>query len=374
MDMAISTNRNAGIIGIFSQHPVAANLLMVMMFLAGFWALKQLNTQFFPRFALDYARITVIWSGASAEDTEALITNPLEQELQDVDFVKTMTSVSSEGVSSVWLEFDEGTDMGLAVDQVKQRVDQVTNLPEGAEAPVVAKLERYEGVARLLVTGPDDVNELRGLVHRFERELLDRGIAKIFITGLPKEEISIEVPSVRLRELGLSLDEIGRRIGSKSKDVPVGVVGRSGTSRQLRFQEQRETGIDFESMPIMADPQGRLLTLGDIATIERKPKEGQVSIFYQGKPAVELSLNRTDSSDSLEAANIFHEWLQTAGQDLPHGVTLTPFNERWQLLQGRINLLVKNGLGGLLLVILILFLFMNARVAWWVAVGIHEQE
>ena len=97
----MNPNQQKGIIGIFSQHPVAANLLMVIMFLAGFWALKQLNTQFFPVFDLDFARVTVVWSGASAEDVESLITTPLEQELQDVDFVKQMTSTSAEGVSAI---------------------------------------------------------------------------------------------------------------------------------------------------------------------------------------------------------------------------------------------------------------------------------
>ncbi|NKB65304.1 MAG: MMPL family transporter [Gammaproteobacteria bacterium] len=359
-----------GLIGIFSQHPVAANLLMVMMFMAGFWGIKQLNTQFFPSFNIDYVSVFVGWSGASSEDVESLITTSLEQELQDVDFVKQMTSTSAEGISSISLEFEEGTDMGLAVDQVKQRVDRVRNLPSGADLPEVTKATRYESVARLLVSSPGDVNEIRDLVYRFEQELLDRGIAKIFISGLPEEEISIEVPSSKLRELGLSLDEIGQRISLKSRDAPVGVIGRSTNSRQLRFRERRETGLEFESLPIISESQGRLVTLGDIATIERKPKEGQTSIYYQGFPAVELSLNRSESGDSLKSAEIFHQWLEQADKDLPAGVVLTPFNERWKLLEGRIDLLVKNGLGGLLLVILILFLFMNARVAWWVSVGI----
>ncbi len=358
------------LIGIFSNHPVASNLLMVMMFLAGFWALKQLNTQFFPNFEIDYATVRVVWSGASAEDVEELITTPLEQELRDVDFVKQMTSTSTQGVSSITLEFDEGTDMGLAVDQVKERVDTVRSLPGDAEIPEVSRVARYEGITRLLVTGPQDISELRGLVNRFETELLDRGIAKISINGLPEEQIAIEVSSSELRTLGLSLDELGRRVASWSRDVPVGIIGRQGTSRQLRFQERRESVSDFSDIPVIAEQQGRLLTLGDIAMISKQPREGQVSISYRGKPAVEMSLNRTESSDSLEAAGIFRNWMQDVQSTLPEGVELVPFNQRWELLQGRIDLLVKNGLGGLILVVLILFLFMSGRVAWWTAVGI----
>ncbi len=361
--------QNRGLIAMFSQHPVAANLLMAMMLLAGLWGLRQLNTQFFPSFNIDYISVKVAWSGASADDVETLITIPLEQTLQDVDFIKQMTSTSSEGMASITLEFEEKTDMGLAIDQVRQQVDQVRNLPDGADNPVVTKITRYEGVAKLLITGPQDINELRGLVNRFERELLDRGIAKIFIAGLPEEEISIEIASGRLRELGLSIDAIGRNIATRSVDLPVGVIGRSETSRQLRFRERRDSDLAFESLPVVTD-QGRLLALGDIAKIEKKPKKDQVSIYLRGKPAVELSLNRSENSDSLKAAGIFHQWIEQARNQLPAGVEITPFNEQWQLLKGRIDLLVKNGLGGLLLVILILFFFIKARVAWWIAVGI----
>ncbi len=354
----------------FSNHPVAANLLMVMMLLAGVWAVRQLNTQFFPSFDIDYASVRVVWSGASAEDVEELITVSLEQALRDVDFVKEMTSTSAEGASSVTLEFEEGTDMGLAVDQVKQRIDQVQNLPDGAETPLVSQVVRYESVARVLVTGDSDISELRPLVNRFEQELLDRGIAKIFINGLPEEQIAIEIPSRNLRELGLSLDDVGRRVAAWSRDVPVGIIGRGEISRQLRFQERRKTGLGFETIPVVAAEQGRRITLGDIASIERKPKDSQVSISYLGKPAVELSLNRTENSDGLEAARILHRWLEDTRPTLPPGIEIVPFDERWEYLQGRISLLIKNGVGGLALVLVILYLFLQGRVAFWVAVGI----
>ncbi len=358
------------LIAIFCNHPVAANLLMAMMLMAGVWGLKQLNTQFFPSFNIDYVTVQTVWSGASAGDVEELITTSLEKELRDVDFVKEMTSTSAEGFSLIQLEFEENTDMGLAVGQVKERVDLVRDLPEGAETPEVSKVVNYEGITRVLVAGPGDVDELRALVKGFEVELLERGIAKIFIKGLPEEQIAIEVPSRELRRLGLSLDDIGRRVAAWSKDVPVGIVGRAETSRQLRFRERRKTELAFESVPVVAEGQGRLLSLGSIANIERKPRDEQVSLRYRGKPAVELSLHRTENSDSLEAAGIFRQWLEDVRPTLPEGIVLVPFNERWELLSDRINLLVKNGLGGLVLVVLILFLFMSGRVAWWTAVGI----
>ena len=363
-------NRRHGMIGIFSNHPVAANLLMIMMLIAGFWALTQLNTQFFPTFDNNTANVRVVWSGASAEEVEVLITTPLEQQLRDVDGVKEITSTSAEGVSTISLEFLEGADIRQSLDLVRERVDQVRNLPRDAETPEVSKVVRYENIVRVLVIGPDDVDELRDLVHQFESDLLDRGIAKVNIDGLPQEQITIEVPSDELRRLGLSLNELSQRVSSWSSDVPLGIVGREETSRQLRFQGRRETTTDFESIPVVADQQGRLLTLGDIAHISRQSKEGEVTLSYQGKPAVELSLNRNESSDSLEAATIYREWLNEVKSTLPRGIEIIVLSEQWELLQDRINLLIKNGISGLLLVSLILYLFMNHKVAWWTAIAI----
>lgn len=361
---------DTGIISLLANHPVAANLLMVMMLLAGVWGIRELNTQFFPTFNIDYVSVRVNWSGASAEDVEELITTPLERVLRDVDFVRQMTSTSTEGQSVISLEFEEGTDMGLSVDRVKHQAAQVRNLPQGAEDPVIRKTVRYENVGKVLVTGDLDLEQLRPLVNRMEQELLERGIAKIFVRGLPKEQIAIEIPSRRLRELGLSLDDVARRISAWSRNVPVGVIGQAETSHQLRFRERRQSGIEFEAIPVVASDEGRLILLGDIAEIRRKTLHGQETIHYRDRPAVELSLNRNESSDSLEAARILKKWVEDTQPLLPPGVELVPFSQQWELLQQRINLLLKNGLGGLAMVLLILFLFLHAKVAFWVAVGI----
>ena len=358
------------LITVFCNHPVAANLLMIMMLLAGFAAIKLLNTQFFPTFTVHNISVKTEWRGASAEDVEALVTAPLEQELHEMDLLREMTSTSSAGRSSITLKFEEGTDIGLAVDQVKERVNAVNNLPDGAEPPEVSHLVRYDRIAQLLIVGPDDLRELYPLVNRFESELLDRGIANVRINGLPEEVIAIEVPSPALRRMGLSLEELGRRVSSWSRDVPAGTVAREEFSRQLRFRERRESVDGFAAVPVLVEPQGRLVTLGDIADISRRPDDGQVTVTYRGQPAVEMILSRAEGKDSLAAAEIYRQWLEETRPTLPQGVRIIPFAERWELIWSRISLLIDNGGGGLLLVLLMLFLFMNGRVAWWTAVGI----
>jgi multidrug efflux pump subunit AcrB len=358
------------LLGVFAHHPVACNLLMIMMILSGVWGLDRLTTQFFPTFALDFVTVRVTWTGAAAEDVETSVTNPLEQELRTLDGLREMTSTSSEGVASIVVEYEEGTDMGVALDQVKERVALIRNLPAGAEEPEVSRVVRYEPIARLLVSGADDPRDLRPIVRQMERELLERGIEKISIDGLPEEEIAIQVSSIALRELDMSIEDVAERIARRSRDLPAGTVGRSDTSRQLRALEQRRTEVGFERLPLVSDESGRLLTLGDVATVERRARDRQIHVQHRGGPAVAMLLSRAETSDSLEAARILERWLEDSADRRPPGIRVEAYDESWRLIRERVMLLVKNGASGLALVVAILFVFLNGRVAAWVAAGI----
>ncbi len=359
----------ADLIGIFAHHAVAANLLMILMIIGGIFALERLNIQFFPNFELDFIRVSVVWSGASAEDVETAITIPLEQTLKTVDNLRHITSTSAQGVASITLELQEGTNPVIALNQAKQRVDEFRNLPEDAEEPKVFNIIRYEPVARLLLSGPDDPRELRHLARSFEQELLDRGIDKVDINGLPEEEVSIEIASDTLQQLQMSLDDIGRRIDQLSEDVPAGSFGERENMRELRVLDQRRHEQGFARVPLVSDDRSRI-ELGSVAHIERQPKKNSITLSVRNHPVVELVIRRSEEGNSLEAAQRFEAWLAETRATLPPGITLHVYNESWQLIKERIMLLVKNGAGGLILVVAILYLFLTTRVAWWIAVGI----
>lgn len=357
------------LIGLFAHHKVAANLTMTMMILAGLLALDRLNVQFFPSFDLDIVTVRVFWSGASAEDIEDGITNPLEQRLRTVDNLHKLTSTSAQGISSITLELKEDADPLLALDEVRRLVDEFRNFPQDAEKPQVALATRYESVARVLITGLTDPAEMRRLARRFETELLDRGIDKVSISGLPEEEISIQVGNDRLQELELSLNEIGERVGAFSRDLPAGSVGRGEGARELRSLDKRRDALQFAGVPVKTEDEVRI-DLGDIAEIRRGPRDGGVWLSRDKEPAVELRLQRAERGNSLVAARILEKWIEETRPRLPPGVELTVFDESWQLIKERIMLLVKNGAGGLALVVAILYLFLAGRVAFWVAWGI----
>lgn len=361
---------SGGFIHLFAQHRVASNLLMAMMIIFGAYSLTKLNKQFFPNFALDYISVRVVWPGASAEDVERSITIPLEQALRTLDGSKEMTSTSTRSLSSIVIEYEENSDMGVALDEVKQFVSNIRHLPTDAEDPIVTKVARYEAIATIILTADSALEELRPLAYEFERELLDRGIARVNFSGLPEQEIAIEVSAKQIQQLGLSLNQIGDRIVSQSQDIPAGTVAEGEAAREVRGLQRKRDVQAFASLDLLTTESGQKLTLDDIAEIQRRPKENQVEIFYLGRPAILMNLQRTENTDALKSAEIMQQWLLQTQETLAPAINLVVFDEKYSLIQQRIDLLLKNGIGGLVLVLAILYIFLNGRVAFWVAIGI----
>lgn len=349
-------------------HKVAANVLMLLAFVLGVIGLTRMNVQFFPTFELDVISVRVVWSGAAAEDVENGITVPLEERLKTVDGLKRMSSTSAQGVASITLELHEGTDALLALDQVRQRVDEFRNLPRDAETPEVSRVSRYEPIARLLVRG-GSVEELRPWVRRFEQELLAAGIDRVSITGLPEERIAIEIPSAALETLGLSLVQVGDRVGQVARDIPAGIAGEADGAREIRGLEQRRSADAFAPLAVLSDERG-VVRLDEIATITREPRANELALFERGDSVVELQLQRSENGHSLKAARILDGWLEKTRPTLPPSIGLEVFDTQWQLISDRIELLIENGLSGLLLVVAVLYFFLPARVALWVMIGI----
>ncbi len=362
-------SESSNLISWFSNHKVAGNLLMLAMIIGGFVALGKLNIQFFPRFDLDFIRVTTVWQGASAEDIETSITIPLEQSLRTVDGLRKMNSTSAEGLSNIFLEFKEGSNIVVALNQVKQRVDEFRNLPLDAEEPEVVNIVSYDPVVRLLLSGTATIAELRQLANQYERELLDAGIENIKISGLPEEELAIEISSQQLTELQMSQAQIANKIAQSSRDIPSGSLGEKENTRQLRTLNQRKDETAFARLAINAGADTRI-QLGSIANIERRPKSGGVTLTIAGQSAVEMIIRRSPEGDALEAAEIVEHWLAQKQQELPVGIELTAFDKQYEYIIQRITLLLKNGASGLLLLVIILYLFLAPRVAFWVAFGI----
>ncbi len=358
-----------GLIGLFARHRTAGNLLMAIMLLSGVIALTQLKRQFFPDFGIDVVAVGVVWPGATALDVEANIVAAIEPELRVLDNVKRVSSTAAEGLASLAVEFEPGSDMQQALSEVEQAVAQVTTLPEDAERPTVRRIIRYDNITRLVLSGPADEALLSEWAKRIREDLLARGVDRVGYFGKRDEEIEVEVSPGLLRQLGLTVADVAARIRDQAQDIPAGEIG-GALELQPRAMGLPRSAADVRAVPLLTGPEGRRITIGDVATVTDRFEARAPVAIRNGMPAIELVVERSLSADALAVAAVVDRHLAEVQTHLPAGLTLERYDYVASLIEDRIALLLKNGVSGLLLVLGILFLFLNARVALWVALGI----
>ncbi len=363
------TGERRGLIGVFTSHPTAANLLMAVMIILGVFSLSRMNTQFMPDFGIDWVRVAVDWSGASADDVDANIVRALEPELRYLDGVKKVVSVSVEGRAKLSIEFEPGADMQAALADVETAVDRVTTLPEDSETPRINRAVRYDNIIRLLISGPYSEFALKTHAKRIREDLLARGIDKVDLIGARDEEIWVEVSPETLRRLNLTLDDIARRIAGASQDLPSGDT-QGGPERQIRSLGMMRTADSLKHVEVRALANGEKLYLRDIAEVSERFKDGGVTLRRNGERAIELFVLNSTNGDVLDIADKVDAYLEEVRPTLPANLAIESYDVAADLLRDRIDLLLRNGVGGLFLVVAILFIFLNARVAFWVAAGI----
>ncbi|MBT4522774.1 MAG: efflux RND transporter permease subunit [Halieaceae bacterium] len=359
------------LIDTFTRHPLAANLLMIILILAGVWGTRALVVHLNPHDEPRSASVVITWPGATAEDIERLITQPVEYQLRAIRRLQSLTSNTVDGFTSISVDFESGTDMGDALDRVKQQVAQTRDLPPDMEPPVITRSERLETIAAILLSGGGSLAELVPIARQIERDLMARGADVIQFRGIPQEEIAIQIDSKTLFELGVPLHKIALKIIENSIDVPAGSVGSGQLERRLRSLDQRRSSDSFAQLPIETADGDQLQYLGDIATIERRQKDDQRLFYYDGEPAIMLTVRLAQGSDTMKEAQILHDWQAANADSLAlQGVKTTIWLEAWRFARDTIMLVFNNGISGLCLVVATLFLFLNGRVATWVTVGI----
>ena len=360
---------NGGIIGVFARHPTAANLLMILMIISGFFSLNRMNTQFFPDFGIDIVSVSVEWPGASSEDVDTNIVQAIEPEVRFLDSVKRVRSSSVEGRATILVEFNAGTDMQAALSGVETAVSTVTTLPDDAEQPEVRKIVRYDTISRLVLSGPVSEATLKAVAKRIRSGLLDNGIDQVDLFGDRDEEIWVEIKPQRLLELDLTLEQVSEKIRETSQDLPSGDTSGS-VEMQIRSLGLLRTADGLGGVEVRALENGQKIYLRDIAAVEEEFEEAGNEARRNGFRAIEIFVKRAVNADALELAEIASAYVDEVRPTLPTSITLEQYDVQASLIESRINLLLKNGLSGLVLVLIVLFVFLNAPVAFWVAAGI----
>ncbi|GAA3861526.1 efflux RND transporter permease subunit [Celeribacter arenosi] len=366
--MAAGIEGASGILSYFTRHKTVANLLLFLLLAAGFAALPNMRSQFFPDVVVDSVRVSVDWDGAGAEDVDRAVVQILEPTLLAVEGVAESSASSSEGRASIRLEFEPGWDMQRAADDVKAAIDTVSNLPEGAEDPTVRWGGWTDSVTDVVITGPVGLSQLALLGDELTSRLFAAGITRTDISGVAAPSTIVEVPTLNLIQYDVTMAEIADAISAESDASPAGNVG--GGAARVRAGVEKRSAPDIAGIVLRSNDDGSKLTIGDVATIRVEGIDRDRAFYVGTNPAVMVGVARSDQGDAIAIQAGVESVLEDMRLTLPAGVTLDLFQTRSEAIKARLDILMTNGLMGLGLVLGLLFLFLNARTAIWVAAGI----
>ncbi len=360
-----------GLIHWFSRNHVAGNFLMLIVLVMGGVQWFKLKKEIFPETGVDIISVTVPYPNAAPEEVASGICLPIEEAIQDVDGLDRVTSRASEGMGSVTAEVANGFELRDVMDDIKTRVDAITNLAENAEEPIIQELLLKSQVLSVAVTADTDEKTLRELAERVRDELLDsEAITQVTLAGVRAFEISIEVSEQTLREYGLTFAQVANAVRASSIDLPGGSVRTDAGEILFRTAQKRYTAEEFRDITVITREDGSVVSLQEVATIVDGFEDVYVSSNLDGKATMLVNVFRVGNEDTREVANAARAVIDRAPTILPSGVQLEIWNDTSVYLEGRMRLLGKNGAVGLLLVFCVLALFLRPSLAALVSIGI----
>ena len=365
---------NRGIIPWFARNPVAANLLLVLVIALGLFQMGSLRKEAFPSMEPDSITVSVSYDSGSATQSEEGLALKIEEALEDVTGIKHVTSASTTSGVTVIVEKQSDYDLDVLLRDVKNAVDAISNFPSDADNPVIEKDEREEHSLWLQLYGDTDRHTLQLLAEELKSDLLDNDqISRVRESGWRDPMIAIEIDEGQLEAYGLSLSDVEDAINEGSSDTTTAVLKNSNVYLQLKASQQAYQKEAFAAIPLVTTTDGALITLGDVARIEDTwDDDSPVLSRFNGENSVALQVLTTGLDDitrTVEAARqVVAQW-HTDGR-LPQGVELVSWYDRSQSIIERLQLLVSNALTGIALVFILLALFLNLTVAFWVAMGL----
>ncbi len=360
-----------GAIAWMAANPVAANLFMGGLILGGLFMSREVRQEVFPEIALDIVNITVPYPGASPEEVEQGIALVVEEAVRGITGVKMVRSRAFEGVAAINVEMVDGADKARVLNDVKSAVDSIRNLPVEAERPRVSESVARQRVVTLVIYGDKDEEALRRLAETTrERLLADPRVTQVDLGGVRPREVSVEVSEAQLRAHGLSLGGIADRIRRSSVELPGGTLKTPSGETLLRTTERRDLGAEFADIELKSDSTGMRLRVGDVAEVEDGFREADLSGTFEGLPSVQVEVYRVGDQTPIEVADAVYEYIEETEAGLPLGVQYGTWRDRSQMYRQRIDLLLRNAYLGLILVFVILGLFLELRLAFWVMLGI----
>ncbi len=345
-----------------------ANLLLVILIVAGLMALPKMRSQFFPDIIIDNINLSIVWQGAGAEDVDAAIVRVLEPVLLGVDGVSGANSTSNEGRARISLEFEPSWDMARAKADVETALDSVTSLPQDSEDPTIIRGRWSDRVTDVVISGPVAVGQLGLFADEFVMRLFTAGVTRTTMRGLAAPETVVAVPTSNLIMHDITMQEIAMAISEEVSADPAGDV--DGANARVRTGVEKRLAKDIGSIVLRSNSDGSKLTIADVAELYVNGIDRERTYFVGTDPAISIRVDRNQQGDAIDIQHKVESIARELEATLPEGTKLELIRTRAETISSRLNMLLDNGLVGLGLVVTLLFLFLNTRTAFWVAAGI----
>ena len=374
----------------FSRNNVSANFIMAAILIAGITTWFKLKKEIFPETSTDVVSVSVPYPGATPEEVEKGVCIPIEEAIRDVEGIDIMRSTAANSIGVVYVEVSSESNVRDVLDDIKTRIDSIENFAENTESPLYEEVLIKNQVLTVAISADTDERTLRGYAEKIRDGILtykppkpsnwlnkitssfrgSGGVSQVELSGLRKYEISIELSEDTMRAYGITFAAVADAVRASSIDLPGGAVRTDAGEILIKAESKRYSSAEFEKIPVITRADGTVVFLGDIATILDEFEDVDLISRFNGKNAAALQIYRVGKEDTLEVAESARKYLEEIRNQLPEGVYVEIWNDNSQYLQGRLDLLRKNALWGLLLVLVILSLFLRPSLAVLVTIGI----
>ena len=361
----------AGPIRWFVHNPIAANLLMILLVVGGFLAIPALDKKYFPDIKLNIVSVSMPYPGAGPSEVEQQICKRIEEAVHDLNGVAEIRSTARQSMGTVLIEAEPGYDIQRLTAEVKNRVDAITTFPVDAERPVVNELAHRNRMVMITLAADMEDRDLKELAERLRDDLATQPhVSVVDLSTHRPYEVSVEVSELTLRRYGLTFSEVVSAIRGSSLNLPAGAIKSEEGDIQLQTRGQTYDRRDIEQIPLLSTRDGTQLLLGDVATIHDGFEEAELSVLFNGLPAHNMHVYVTSNPNTLKTSRSVHDWVEETRKTLPPGAQLEIWRDEAEPFRERTSMLIKNSLGGLMLVFLVLMMFLRPMLAMWVCAGI----
>ena len=355
----------------FIKNPVAANLLMIALFVGGIFGYTQLEREFIPGVTANGMTVSVVWNGASPRDVNEQIVTRVEEAVDGLDGIDYIEATAREGSATVNIRTKLGIDYDKVLDQVKSRVDGIQNLPPDVFRPQVTRWDVPVDIMYLSLHGEVDRLTLQRAANDLRLKLTQKPGLQLTdqISKVP-EQVTIEISEDALRRYNLTFSQVSQAISGTSVNLSAGSVETTGGNLQLRARNLANTQADFEKIIIRQTPDGGIIRVGDVANVIDGFDDNKFAAAFNGQPSAIFRVISPDKSNISEAGDSLRKFEEEIQETLPPGLTFSVWIDGSQTFDSRMSLISGNAISGMVLVFIVLMLFLRPKVAIWVTLGI----